>query len=74
MQIRAVMTLRCATGRARACAVLGMRAVRCVFLCSAPIVSVRGDALRENCFAVILFPLLLRNALDRCSLASVRTR
>ena len=31
------------------------------------------DALRRTCPVVLLFPLLLRNALDRCSLASMHT-
>ena len=57
------MTLRCAAGRARACTVLGNGAVRCVFFCGAAIVQVCEDALRQACFAVLLFSLLLRNAL-----------
>ena len=63
VQICAVMTLRCAAGRARACTVLGNGAVRCVFFCGAAIVQVCEDALRQACFAVLLFSLLLRKAL-----------
>ena len=46
-------------------------AVRSVFFCCASIVSMCKDALRQICSIVLLFPLLLRNALCGCAVGNV---
>ena len=57
------MTLRCAADRACACAVLRMRAVRSAFFVVGRLFGCTRDALRQTCFTLRLFSLLLRNAL-----------
>ena len=53
------MTLRCAADRACACAVLRMRAGRCAFFVVGRLFKCIRDGLRQTCFVVLLFSLLL---------------
>ena len=63
--------LRCASPSAVAAQCAGAKrgrcTVRCVSFCCASVVQMCRDTLRQGCSVVLLFPLLLRNALCGCA-------
>ena len=66
-----VVTLPVLLTALRAGAGLGICVVWCISFCCASIVQVCRDALRQGCFVVLPFPLLLRNVLCGCVVENV---